>query len=509
MQFSDDPTGSAPNYTPLPHNLQLHQIQMQYLQTWYWYQAMQQAQAYWAWQASMWEQSAPPLADGIKTSDSPDGEAAPYANPTKGEAQSTGDDPTGQADKAQPQERARDKVAQPEKPFKVLSMGSSRPVFEPPRDKVEEQLTLFAQLWLKHSKVGIHDNFFDLGGNYLLAQQLQNHIRHIYNIEISLDQIYENGSLLSIAEKVKAHVANRTAKESQSAVAPAQTAAETDVRKPQPHQFKPLPFRSIVRVRAGAKERSNLYCVHGAGGNVLFMQRWIKYLGGQSLYGIQARGVDGVVHHLPESIEEMASNYIEELRQQQPSGPYWIAGYSVGGIIALEIATQLVAAGAEVPYVIFFDTYHTSINARQRTLPEIVSDATHQPGRFLGKLVENKIRSRLRPQRSFAEQLAEYRFQSEPVPLEARADLIERHIDHLAERYTPPRYTGRTLLITAEELWQIYDHADEYRGWRNTIPHIELCTVPGDHFSLIKEPNVGQAIRAVNRVMGVGGESRE
>ena len=87
----------------------------------------------------------------------------------------------------------------------------------------------------------------------------------------------------------------------------------------------------------------------------------------QPFFALQARGVDGTTspHH---SIEEMARAYVEEIRALRPRGPYLLAGYSGGGVVAFEMAQQLKALGEEVPLLVFFDTYHPQMPIRAVTL---------------------------------------------------------------------------------------------------------------------------------------------
>jgi thioesterase domain-containing protein len=98
--------------------------------------------------------------------------------------------------------------------------------------------------------------------------------------------------------------------------------------------------------------------VHAAGGNVLLYHDLSRYLGqDQPVYGLQAQGLDGKQPVL-ESVEEMAALYVSEIRRMQPHGPYLIAGYCMGGSVALEMAQQLKAEGEDVAFLALFETYN-------------------------------------------------------------------------------------------------------------------------------------------------------
>ena len=77
------------------------------------------------------------------------------------------------------------------------------------------------------------------------------------------------------------------------------------------------------------------------------------------LYGLQSQGLDGVSEPL-HSIEEMAERYLQEIRAVQPTGPYYLGGYCLGGTVAYEMAQRLQAAGEEVALVAMLDTYNFS-----------------------------------------------------------------------------------------------------------------------------------------------------
>jgi thioesterase domain-containing protein len=100
-----------------------------------------------------------------------------------------------------------------------------------------------------------------------------------------------------------------------------------------------------------------LYIVHGAGLNVLLFNALAMNMDeDQPVYGLQARGLNGIDEPL-DVMEEIAANYISEILAQNPDGPYALAGYSLGGTIAYEMARQMIEMGKEVKLLAVFDTY--------------------------------------------------------------------------------------------------------------------------------------------------------
>jgi phthiocerol/phenolphthiocerol synthesis type-I polyketide synthase E len=96
--------------------------------------------------------------------------------------------------------------------------------------------------------------------------------------------------------------------------------------------------------------------MHGAGGTVLMYRALSRHLGDdQPFYGLQSQGLDGSCLPLT-SIEEIAAVYVKEIRKVQPHGPYFIAGYCMGGTVAFEVAQQLYELGEPIALLAMFDT---------------------------------------------------------------------------------------------------------------------------------------------------------
>ena len=99
-----------------------------------------------------------------------------------------------------------------------------------------------------------------------------------------------------------------------------------------------------------------MFCIHGAKGNVLIFSDLARQLGPQQpLFGFQARGIDGRLPAI-DSVEDLVECYLAEIRRVQPSGPYFLLGYSIGGTIAFELARELSAANERVAVVALVDT---------------------------------------------------------------------------------------------------------------------------------------------------------
>jgi thioesterase domain-containing protein len=244
--------------------------------------------------------------------------------------------------------------------------------------------------------------------------------------------------------------------------------------------------------------RPPLFCVHGAGGNVVNFRDLARSLGADvPFYGLQARGVDG--KHAPTTrIEEMATEYIAAVRTVQPHGPYYLAGYSGGGVIAFEMAQQLRRQGEPVATVALLDTFSPTLSA-----PEYDNHDR------LRRLRQDGPRLLLSWPRRFVERqalrLSQMRIRwharrGQPVPHQLRDLQMTMAYLEAQQHYQPEPYPGRLTLFRAAEIAPIYQYAGPELGWTG-LSHdpVDVRQVPGGHDNLVLEPNVrilASALRA-------------
>ena len=171
--------------------------------------------------------------------------------------------------------------------------------------------------------VGVDDDFFRLGGHSLLAVTLVTTLRE-RGVTISVRDIISAPTVRGLMDRM-----------SLSSVRDALSVL--------------LPIRT-------SGDRATLFCLHPGVGLSWCYMPLARYLPEDiRIYGLQARGLRST-SELPGSIGEMAADYIQHIRDVQPSGPYYLLGFSFGGILAHEIAVQLQAAGEEAA-VISLDCY--------------------------------------------------------------------------------------------------------------------------------------------------------
>ena len=196
--------------------------------------------------------------------------------------------------------------------------------FIAPRTPTE--LTL-AKIWaevLNVERVGIYDNFFDLGGDSLLTVRLMKQIHKQFERELPLSSLFLNPTIESLATSLS---------------------LATDS----------LPWSPLVPIQP-AGSSPPFFCVHPIFGVVFPYYELAQNLGkNQPFYGLQPIGLDGKSSLLT-NIEHMAAHYIEALRSVQPKGPYFLGGWSFGGWVAFEMAQQLQKSGEEVALLAVLDT---------------------------------------------------------------------------------------------------------------------------------------------------------
>ncbi|MBI5914993.1 MAG: amino acid adenylation domain-containing protein, partial [Bacteroidetes bacterium] len=225
-----------------------------------------------------------------------------------------------------------DRKALPKPDFSGLSTSE----FEAPKTPGER---LLADVWkdlLGVEKVSVHDDFFELGGHSLAAVQMMTKIKAETGVKLPLTTLFQHSTVQRLAMQLNGF--NNKKYNSQYSGVP----TENQV------------FTSLIPIREGGS-KPPLYLVHGGGLHVLFYQNLVKYLDtDQPIFALQAKGLDGKEKPL-DCIEEMATHYIGEMLRENPEGPFCLAGYSLGGLIAWEMAKQLKAMGKEVPMVSLFD----------------------------------------------------------------------------------------------------------------------------------------------------------
>jgi amino acid adenylation domain-containing protein/FkbM family methyltransferase len=337
-----------------------------------------------------------------------------------------------------------------------------------PRDTLELRLVNIWEDLLGVHPVGIRDDFFKLGGHSLAAVRLTARIQRRLGRELTLAAIFQGATVERLAALLRRHDAPAAA--------------------------------SLVPIRPTGS-RPPLYCVHPAGGNVLGFLPLAEGLGDdQPFYAFQSRRLEGDAE--PHTrVEAMAADYLAELREVQPAGPYLLAGWSFGGLVAFEMARRLRSDGEKVALLALLDTHPPEAGAAvdeglygddARWLADVAEFIARLVGRTPALSYQD-----LRPLapaeqlRRFLESLRQIDFLPPGTGESQVRRLLEVYKANVraAEAYEPAAYDGDVTLLRAED--GIEEGTDPDLGWgRLARGAVEVITVPGDHVTLLAEPNV-------------------
>lgn len=337
--------------------------------------------------------------------------------------------------------------------------GSTRSVpggerFCSPRTPTERVLT---EIWaevLGLERVGVRDDFLELGGDSLMAVTVFAAIEARLGRRLSLAALLQHGTI----EELAAHLDR----------APRQ------------------PGRTLVHL-AGTGPLPALFCVHPLGGDVLCYQRLARLIQpDQPVYGLRARGLDGREGPL-HRIEEMAALYVEELRACQPAGPYFMAGHSMGGLIAYEMARLLHGGGERVALLALFDTGRparrpSGVWPRARRLGHRLVEKVRFHRHRLGGL---PLTARL----AYAWDNLSERWRRARLPEPVRRVTAANY--RAAANYVPRPYSGAVTLFRAANPMLVHRTADPMLGWGELVTGgLEVHEVPGTHAELLRPPEV-------------------
>jgi thioesterase domain-containing protein len=303
-----------------------------------------------------------------------------------------------------------------------------------------------------------------------------------FGVVLPLATLFERPTIEYLAERIRAR--------QRVAVAPARPlpamAADAAVA---PARADEGPFEFLVPIQTGGTHPA-LFCVHGAGGHVFNFSALARYLGADHpLYGFQARGVDGRATPMPQ-IEQMASAYLAELRRRQPQGPYFLSGYCGGGTIAFEMARRLRSAGQEVALLALIDCYRPGVQAPTPRLQRWGQGVRRGGAAYLLR----KAGIWLRRNRDLLLQqlrIGAVRATGRTVPFELRDFWLTQRFLAAARDFRPSVYPGRLIILRATEVDADLLGIGPDLGWSGyAAGGIDSFDVPGDHYSLLQEPNI-------------------
>ncbi len=348
-----------------------------------------------------------------------------------------------------------------------------------PRNDIEKAIVTIWQEELGRTKVGIHDNFFELGGHSLLAVRLINQIEKQFDINLPLASLFKAQTVAELAKLVSGDIV--------------------------------IDWSPLVPIKpTGSK--TPLFIVHPMGALVLCYEKLANHLSDDiPVYGIQARGFEPNQYPF-DNLPDMAAYYIQAIREQQPEGPYYLAGHSIGGVVAWEMARQLLDAGQEIAFIGLLDS-HLPNRTLMKTLQgdanllklfaDInlgnlglnIKDIKHLPrDELISQAVEASqgainydfLENALSIMKGFQQMLMNYKAQ--PLPLDATLIRAEAATQSTMSRI------GKALSVSKDTL-----------GWEKLVQgYLDLRTTTGDHNGMLHEPDVAQLAATLNAALAAG-----
>jgi enterobactin synthetase component F len=335
--------------------------------------------------------------------------------------------------------------------------------YEAPRNQLEEMLTNLWAETLGLTLVGIRDNFFEIGGDSISATRILNHIQKNLLIEVPLGVLFKASTIADLSDYLS-------------------RSEDWD------------PMISMLPIKSSGTD-SPLFCIHPALGLSWGYAGLLRHLSKSTpVFGLQATGLRHAAR-LPESIEDMAEEYLLQIKRVQPKGPYRLLGWSFGGLVAHAIAEKLQTERESVSFLCMLDSYPYKLDYQQ---PKNEADIVRAALLFLGydlstleKLPINKeeLASLLWRDYDDSSMSVVQDIQKSQADIMDRVQIIIENNLALAGRFKPGKVDTGLLFFVAEEsangsMGNILEH--QSNAWASRITgNIETHSIPCKHQDML------------------------
>lgn len=343
----------------------------------------------------------------------------------------------------------------------------------PARNQSDQRLIEIWEALLGVKPIGIRNNFFELGGNSLLAVQMLTEVEKQWGKQLPITTLLQASTVEDLVNVLHSN----------------QAAEGTGDL---------IPLRS-----SGSKPP--LFCIYG----ILLYQELVNRLDpDQPVYGVYLQEEVELIRtgkfdqftSVFATVPTIAARYLEAIRAFQPHGPYYLAGESFGGVVAYEMAQQLQAAGEEVALVALFDSWMTTSGRGRSPLRHRVKHhlqfLAEQGLSYLNQRVQRRTEIIRRKVLTSLPQVYQQANSSAGGVAQALSETLQKDIravvqERASQAYAPQPYSGRVVLFRATERYAL-EPSDSYdMGWGPLASDgLHIFEVPGDHLGILKEPNV-------------------
>lgn len=339
------------------------------------------------------------------------------------------------------------------------------------------QATL-VEIWedlLDARPIGIHDDFFELGGHSMLAVRMTSDVEKRLGQRLPLVALFQNATI--------GHLANLIDQPELASI----NSTLVPLSIPTAGEAIKLPLEAI---------KPPLFCVHPAGGTVFCYMDLAKQIGGnRPVYGLQANGIDG--NQPPhETLAEMAAHYARVIREKVPEGPVHLAGWSLGGNIAFEVARQLRKRGTDVGVLALLDSGLMSPDTELREEDFVPLLSALFPNAMNLDLEEIRQKPQDEQLKFFVERAAQAGIVPEELDAENLAANNALHVFGVFQanvkavhEYVAESFDGEVHLFRPQDQGKsnnLFD--DPVLGWREVTTGVQTHEVPGDHAHMLQEP---------------------
>ncbi len=369
--------------------------------------------------------------------------------------------------------------------------GRGERPFIPSRTTNEQTLV---QVWaevLGLSRVSAEDRFYELGGDSIKTLQLFSLIEQKLGKELPISIMFGDPSLAQMAEAID----------------------EDSAELPKDPVLVPLNIEGT---------RPPVFFTHGVFGSLVWLTNILPFLDpDQPAYGLQSAGLQPDIE--PDTtVDTMAARYVAAMRRVQPSGPYYIAGFCFGGIVAYEIARQLENSGEKIALLAIIDAFPSQEVDRKRPLydplrlrivresvPYWIQSYKQFGGWRFRERIKSMLGSGLDQQEDVninTEGIEEFDYLADFTASEPENQHRITEINHRAgDQYIPQTYGGRLTLFCARLFGvnhALFGPVDPYRGWDKLARGgVAVRSVAGSHVGLLTNPYVSDLAAQLNDVI--------
>ena len=339
-----------------------------------------------------------------------------------------------------------------------------------------------------NDQLTLDEDYFELGGDSLMAVGMIAQVEKVFGKMVPISHLINSPTPRKLIRKL---------------------GLVNDSKETDPSQTKTLEQElpeAVVCLKQTESALPPLMLLHGADGAVMFYREFANRLNTQStIYGLESPLLSDPDFQIPDSVEELAIGYVERIRVLRPQGPYRIAGYSFGGVLAYEIARQLEVAGDKVETVILYDIGNPALlehngaierlklfwdDQERRSTPEKLFSLTKRIGKAIKDRTTVEVEHRVAKLASSA--ALDSNFWRHKRAREQHMVMEESYV---------PEAIGCPVRVVAATGNSSKFRIDESMGWSGVVADLRIETAEGSHLELFEAQYVGRMVQLTEKFL--------